>query len=118
MKNYNTISPYAATFLEYRTANPGKCIGYEQIAVDGTVKKLNWNSFAVPPRYAIIYLESDVASGPAIRYRIDGTSPTVSIGMPKENGDAWDIISTYDLDRFRVTEVSTGNHTLNIEYYA
>lgn len=103
-------------YLAFRAANPGKCIGYEQITIGSNVEKLNLTNLKSTPRYAILYLESD-ATGIAIRYRIDGGIPTTSVGMPKENGDGWDVISTEDLSRLQIIQAQSGNHILNIEYY-
>lgn len=104
-------------YIAFRAANPGKCIGYEQIVVNSSVKKLTLTNLKVEPRYAILYLESD-ATGIAIRYRIDGGVPTTLVGMPKENGDGWNVISTEDLSKLQIIQAQTGNHVLNIEYYS
>lgn len=99
-----------------RIANPGKCVGFEQITVTSTAKNLNPTVCSQTPRYAIMALESDV-TGVAVRYLLTGSVPTASVGMPKSNLSSWDVISTQDIVRFKIIQAQVGTHTLNVEYY-
>jgi len=102
--------------LAGNSENPGKCVGFEYFTVDITVKSLDLSVCSRTPKYAIMSLESD-ATGIAVRYKIDGNNPDISKGMPKYDKSIWTIISTEDLARFKITEVVSGTHVLNVEYY-
>lgn len=89
-------------------------IGNETLNVTSSVAKLN------PPveaRYALIYVESDVVSGYAIRYWEDGSDPTNSEGIPRHPDTAFDLDGFENLMRFRATEAQVGTHTLQVQYY-
>jgi hypothetical protein len=112
------INPFASTQVAYRINNPGVCVGFEQISIGAAVASLTLSVCSQTPRYAIMYLESN-AVVIAARYLLTGANPTTTVGMPKLDGSAWDIISTQDLIRFRITGVpAAATTTLNVEYYA
>ncbi len=96
--------------------NPGKWVGFEQITVDNTVKQLDLTVCDKQPRYAICIVESDV-TGIATRHLATGDNPTTTIGSPRTDGAVFDLISTQDLVRFKITEAQAGTTILNVEYY-
>ncbi len=78
-----------------------RAIDYEAITVDAAVHALT------PARYddaqgALITVEDD-----AIRFRIDGTDPTAAEGHYVDAGEIVVLTSIEDLQRFRVTRVTT-----------
>jgi hypothetical protein len=90
-------------------------IGYQQITITGSV-----SSFTVPAdaKYALCVLESS-ATGVAVRYLELGglTLPTTTIGLPRSNGDSFDVQGAQNLTNFRVTQAQAGTHSLNVVYY-
>lgn len=89
-------------------------VGYEQITVDGTVKKLNVPTNA---KYALITLESSV-TGVAARYLETGsTTVSTTIGLGKGHLDSWDVAGKQNLINFQITQAVAGTHTLRVQYY-
>lgn len=93
-------------------------IGYQKLEVDATAGGL---SLTVPAnaKYALIVTESDV-SGYAIRYLECGntvSTVTSSNGIPRANGDAFDIQGAENMRNFRVIEAQAGATYINVQYY-
>ena len=90
-------------------------IGYQKITITGSV-----SSFTVPTdaKYALCVLESS-ATGVAVRYLELGglTLPTTTIGLPRSNGDSFDVQGAQNLTNFRATQAQGGTHSLNVVYY-
>ena len=90
-------------------------IGYQKITITGSV-----SSFTVPAdaKYALCVLES-TATGVAVRYLELGdlTLPTTTIGLPRSNGDSFDVQGAQNLTNFRATQAQAGTHSLNVVYY-
>ncbi len=99
------------------TRNSYKACGYEQLTVAGTA--VGFASIPANAVYALVSLESD-ATGIAIRFNELGptTLPTTTTGMGRSNLDAWDVVDTANISRFRAVQAQAGTHTLNIQYYA
>ena len=95
--------------------NSPKCIGYEKITVDGTVKTLTVPSGAT---YALITLESADTTGVAARcLQTKSTTVTSAIGMPLYNGTVRDILDYQNLVNFQIIRGQSGATSLNVEYY-
>jgi hypothetical protein len=93
-------------------------IGYQKLTVDATVGGV---SLTVPTdaKYALIVVESDLTT-PAIRYLECGNTVfavTSSNGIPRSNGDAFDVQGRQNLVSFKAIQVGAGTHALNIQYY-
>lgn len=73
----------------------------------------------VNAQYALIVVEEVGSSGSSkvVRYFLDGTNPTASVGIVRGDGDAFDISGKVNLDNFRVIKVAGGNHTLTVQYF-
>jgi hypothetical protein len=102
--------------LRYKAYNPGRCVGFQQITVDGASQGLDLSLCSQQPIYCTMVLESD-SMGVGARYLvIPDTDPTTTIGWPLWNGTTIDALSTEDMLKFRITEV-TGTNTLTVFYY-
>jgi hypothetical protein len=90
-------------------------IGYEKITITTPA-----SSFTVPAdaKYALCVLES-TATGIAVRYLELGglTLPTTTTGLPRSNGDSFDIQGAQNLTNFRAIQAQAGTHVLNVVYY-
>jgi hypothetical protein len=94
--------------------NNFKAFAYEQIAIDGSIKKLNIPDGA---KYALLTVESDV-DGIVVRY-LETLSETVAVGygIPVTNGSAFDVTDYENLVNFQITEESSNTTMLNVQYY-
>jgi hypothetical protein len=91
------------------------CLGYQQLTVAASAVK-----FTVPlhSNRAIIIVESTISAPSfAIRFTEDGTTPTASAGMPRCNGEAFEVTDIQNLNKFMAIQVAGGTHKLNIQYY-
>lgn len=88
---------------------------YENLSVAGTAVALTVPAEA---QYALIVVESTIST-PAVRYLELGpkTLPTSTVGIPRYNGDAFDITGYQNLVNFRAIQIATGTHNLCIQYY-
>jgi hypothetical protein len=79
-------------------------------------------SLTVPQqaRYALCVLEEVGASGDSkvIRYWLDGSDPSTTVGIPRGDLDAFDIAGYANLKDFKAIKVSGGNHTLTVQYFS
>lgn len=68
-------------------------------------------------KYCFIQVESTNTSD-AIRYWLDGSSPTASLGFFRANGDAFDITEAENINNFKVIKGTGGGTTYLIcQYY-
>lgn len=56
------------------------------------------------------------ATGAAMRYRYDGTSPTSSVGHILSHGDTLDIVGTVNLANFKAIRSGANSGTLHVTY--
>ena len=101
--------------LVLNAQNSPKAIGYENIVVDGTIKKLTVPSGAM---YAQFVFES-TASGVSARYLNTSTLDVISttLGFPLSTLDHFDISQPENLVNFRITQAQAGTHSLKVQYY-
>jgi hypothetical protein len=91
------------------------CLGYQQItmgvpAISLTVPTIDPNTgLQCMPTHAVIIVE-----GTAIRYRDDGTDPSIAVGMLVQPGSV--IIYDGDFKKLRLIRTAAGS-TLNISWY-
>lgn len=91
-------------------------IGYEKLTVAGTAVGLA--SIPTEARYALVVVESSVASGMAIRYLEYGAAPTASDGIGRANLDAFDIHGRQNMVNFKAIQTTgASTNTLHIQYY-
>lgn len=64
-----------------------------------------------PAKCATLLLETA-----QIRYRVDGTNPTATVGTPMEIGERVTIWGTADLKNFRAIRTGGTSGVLNVEY--
>ncbi len=105
--------------LQISRANLKAC-GWESLTVDGTVTGKPLASIPAGANYALMVVESTIAGSPAIRYLECGnTVQTISstIGIPRSNLDAFDVVGAEQLANFRAIQVAGGTHTISVQYY-
>lgn len=95
-------------------------VGYAQLdltASGGAVQDLT-SVLPADARYALCIAESD-ATGYCLRYMTDGSNPSASFGMPRQNNDSFDVLSRVDLENFKVikTAAAGSSFILNITFY-
>lgn len=91
-----------------------RALGNQTITMGASVDQLTVPTNSV---YAIVYVESDVASGYAIRYWTDGFAPTTTEGIPREPDTAFDIEGIHNLHKFRAVKAQAGNTKLQVQFY-
>ena len=98
-----------------------RVIAFETITVDNTVKTLTLANY----NPETIKLTGDVIAGPAaqitaeggdMRYRLDGTDPTASIGHLLKSGDTLKLRDLIFLKNFKVIRTGSVSGTLSITY--
>jgi hypothetical protein len=90
-----------------------KAFANQTLTVTGTVASLTVPDGA---KYALVSVES-TAIGIAIRYWLDGTAPTGTEGIGREDGTGFDIVSTANLKQFKVIQAQAGTHKLQVQYF-
>lgn len=110
----DNVKSYLIELIRLLKRNYNAC-GYENLTVAGTAVSLTVPAEA---KYALIVVESSIATS-AIRYLELGpkTLPTSSVGLPRSNGDAFDVTGYQNLTNFRAIQVSAGTHNLCVQYY-
>lgn len=108
----NQSKTYLERLVRQGNNNP-ICIGKEILSVS-TIKSLTIPSGAT---YCEIRVESSNTATPALRYWMDGSTPTASEGMPLSNLDLMDILNAQNMVNFKVIQTGAGTHTLSIQYY-
>lgn len=113
--NSDQTKQYVNELVSLTKKNLVAC-GYENLTVAGTAVALA--SIPAEAAYALIVVESSITT-PAIRYLELGTKtiPTSVIGLPRSNGDAFDITGYANLNNFRAIQVAGGTHNLCVQYY-
>jgi len=86
-----------------------KPLGYEQITVSTTAKTLTIPSGAVR---AVL-----VAEAQPLRYRVDGTSPTSTVGFLVASGIPFELYGSVTLDQFRTIRSGGTDSVLSVHYY-
>lgn len=106
---------YTSELVNLTKKNLVAC-GYENLAVGGTAVSLA--NLPAEAQYALIVVESTIATS-AIRYLELGskTLPTSTVGIPRSNGDAFDVTGYTNLTNFRAIQLSAGTHNLCVQYY-
>lgn len=93
-------------------------IGHEVLTLSGA----GVYSLSVPDqaRYALCVVEEVGASGSQkiLRYLLDGSNPTTSVGIPRGDLDAFDIAGYSNLKNFKVIKISGGSHTVTVQYFS
>ena len=94
-----------------------KAIGWQSLTI---ANNAGGYALTVPTGavYALIVVESNITT-PAIRYLEIGpsTAVTSSVGIPRSNLDAFDVVGAENLTNFRAIQIGVGTHTLSIQYY-
>ena len=92
------------------------CVGYEQITIDETVRRLTVPSDA---QYALIRVEADSVPNTALRFRLGTTPTSATVGFPLADKESIDIRGQLNLLRatfIRQNGVSD-SVTLNVLYF-
>jgi hypothetical protein len=98
-----------------------RVIAFETITVDNTVKTLTLASYDP----ATIMLSGDVVASPAVqitaeggdmRYRLDGTNPTTSVGHLLKTGDLLKLRDLIFLKNFKIIRTGSVSGTLQVTY--
>ena len=105
-------SPYTElkNLLREKITSTGKAIGVEKLTVSTTAVAVSLAAIPTGANYALITVEGD-----AMRYYIDGTSPTATDGLKRVDGDTIDLASELDIANFEV--ISLGSTVLQIQYF-
>lgn len=116
MTNTNSIATLLGQLNTHlnKMINGTQVVGFEQISVT-TMKQLNVPTNATSCR--IDCENAGVGTGDVARYRMDGTSPTSSIGNILGHLDTLDINNDSNMRRARFIATS-GTTKLNVTYYA
>jgi hypothetical protein len=92
--------------------------GFEQITVNTAIgftatqlRPVSGNASGQGAFAALFKVETD-----QIRYRMDGTDPTASVGMLLEVGDSLTVFGPKNLANFKAIKV-TNNALISVEYY-
>lgn len=79
-------------------------------------------SLTPPPqaKYALCVVEEVGATGSAkiLRYLLDGSNPTTSVGIPRGDMDVFDISGWSNIRNFRAIKIAGGNHTITVQYFS
>jgi hypothetical protein len=117
MPNLRNQEDILRSLLTKITTN-NKAIGHEVI----TFNAASVFSLTVPDqaRYALCVLEEVGSTGSAkvIRFWLDGSNPTTTVGIPKGDMEAFDIAGYSNLKEFRAIKVAGGSHTLTVQYFS
>jgi hypothetical protein len=92
-------------------------VGYEQVTVANssiglTAATINQGNGHMQANKAVCRLETA-----QIRYRLDGTAPTTTVGTPLEIGDVLTITGNDLLNNFRAIRTGGTSGVLNCHYY-
>jgi hypothetical protein len=92
--------------------------GFEVITIDSTA---GGKYFTVSKYYASNKITSDyvimVNETAQIRFTVDGTAPTSTVGTPLQVNQGW-VLETYEeLKNFRAIRTGTTSGSLNVIYY-
>lgn len=124
-QNFATTEDYLEELMLWTSGERGRIPieetndGYEDLTVDDTEAK----SLTVPDNAvsATVFFEIDTAAtnkARAVRYKENGTAPTVDSGLPFGDGDVLELFGKTSLDNFQVIGIETGkSHVLRIQYY-
>ena len=85
-------------------------VGFEQLAIEGTAKSLTAAEYGNAQKASISVETAD------IRYRLDGTVPTATVGKLAENGDEIILESAEDIKNFKAIRTGSVSAVLNIDY--
>lgn len=120
---YLSDTTFDNTELEFLSAllYGGKCLGYENIAVDDTAEvSLDAANNFPAKRYALLYVEAGSGVADAvkvIRWREDGVAPTASEGMPLGDNGTLDVKGDNIAD-FGMIGIDVGiTHSVKVLYY-
>jgi hypothetical protein len=96
--------------------NEYKAFDSETITVDATVKLLNLTVGKRKDAKAIhVYVNSTLV-GKALRYTYDGSTPSVGVGIARQDNDEFILSEFSNLEKFRVTREAVGTTTIFITY--
>lgn len=90
-------------------------IGFEEIAVDDTVKVLTASIYA-PAQGRQASRAVITAEGGNIRYRVDGGNPTSASGHLVSEGDIFALESIYEIKNFKATRTGSVSGKLVVSY--
>jgi hypothetical protein len=85
-------------------------VGFEQITIEATAKVLTAAEYKNAQKASISVETAD------IRYRLDGTAPTATIGKLAEDGDEIILESAEDIKNFKAIRTGSVSAVLNIDY--
>ena len=99
-------------------SNGYKAIGSQVI----TLSTAGVYSLTVPEgaNYALMVIEEaggTTGTSKIVRFLETGANPTSSIGIPRGDLDAWDVISYQNLVNFKIIRVTAASHVLQVQYY-
>ena len=105
----------AGIFVEQPPIAGAVAVAFETITVSSSVISLTAAQVdptdRKSPRMARLSVEGD-----SIRYRVDGSDPTTTIGHKLVVGDFMDIVGWENLKKLRMVDVST-DATVQVTYY-
>lgn len=95
--------------------NDLKAFASDTITIDGSVKTLDLTGDYALARAIHVYVDSGVV-GKALRYTYDGTTPTSTLGIARQDNDEFILTEMSNLEKFRVTQVVAGVTSIFITY--
>ncbi len=95
--------------------NDLKAFASDTITVDNTVKTLDLTGDYALATAIHVYVDSGVV-GKALRYTYDGTTPTSTLGIARQDNDEFILTERNNLEKFRVTQVVAGSTRIFITY--
>ena len=93
--------------------------GYQDVIIDNSEE--NWLTVPEEAISAFIYVEVDEMAtnkNKALRYKLNGTTPTYESGIPLGDGDRLELIGKENLNNFQAVSIEEYNvHYLRVQYF-
>lgn len=113
-QEYGNQSKSYLSRLQRSALNSFKAFSYQQLTINNTVQKL---TIPTDAKYALIIVESSIATTCARYLETGQTTVAAGTGMPISNGTVFDVTDAQNLAGFQVIQEAAGTHKLNIQYY-
>ena len=95
--------------------NDLKAFASDVITVDNTIQFLDLTGTYALATAVHVYVDSNVV-GKALRYTYDGTTPTPTLGIARQDNDEFILTEMSNLEKFKITQVVAGSTTIFITY--
>lgn len=101
--------------IKQSNLNSFHAFSYQQLTITGAaVQRLTIPEGA---KYALMSLESNIATTAARYLETNQTAVAAGVGMPLSNGSVFDITDAQNLAGFQIIQESANTTKLNIQYY-